>query len=102
VNKKISWKVALAVVGAAIAVCGYVYSQLPTGMVVHMTAKNGPSGPGAPAAMKPNPELMKKLAGSKNAPSPKGLPNKEPDAKKPSTVSSGSLKSGSPNPDAPH
>lgn len=58
-NKKISWKVGAAVIAAALATCAFVYSRIPTGMVVHLTGTMGKRGraSGASAARNhPNPQ----------------------------------------------
>ena len=56
-NSKISPLVALAVIAAAIAACALIYLNLPTGMVVHMTAKAPNQLPGTQPMLRTKPHL---------------------------------------------
>jgi hypothetical protein len=67
-NKKISAGTAAIVIAVALAVCGFVYSRIPTGMVVNTTGKMGKRGRGGgPPTMRNHPGLQR---------APHGIPQK--------------------------
>jgi len=74
VNAKISPKIALVAIAVAVAICALVYANLPTGMVVHMTAKMPARGMSSGRRLPPTRSSHKTSPASETPP---------PDGKKP-------------------